>query len=169
MALAYALYKIESTQTARVTVYAEYLEKHPPTHQVEIVETAPGAVSMGSRGGGAIAAVPVVRMPGGARSGGSAPPGHGPASGSAGASLRAGVVQVLGGPLEGSKRIHRCRGGSLPGKRGIVFRRHAVAEISPDVRTHLLKLLEMQRHTMLMYTSCGWFFRRDFGAGRPPR
>jgi len=40
MALAYALYKIESTQTARVTVYAEYLEKHPPTHQVEIVENS---------------------------------------------------------------------------------------------------------------------------------
>jgi hypothetical protein len=25
-------------------------------------------------------------------------------------------------------------------------------------RTHSLKLLEMQRHLMLMYTSCGWFF-----------
>lgn len=28
----------------------------------------------------------------------------------------------------------------------------------PRERTHLMRLLEMQRHAMLMYTSCGWFF-----------
>ena len=37
MALAYALHHIESNNLATVTNYGEYLEKHPPTHEVEIV------------------------------------------------------------------------------------------------------------------------------------
>ena len=28
----------------------------------------------------------------------------------------------------------------------------------PDLPVRALELLEMQRHAMLMYTSCGWFF-----------
>jgi hypothetical protein len=31
-------------------------------------------------------------------------------------------------------------------------------ELGPDDRVVFLKLLEMQRNAMLMYTSCGWFF-----------
>jgi len=30
--------------------------------------------------------------------------------------------------------------------------------LTDEQRTHLLRLLEMQRNAMLMYTSCGWFF-----------
>ena len=36
--------------------------------------------------------------------------------------------------------------------------RHAPRLLSPADRTRALKLLEMQRHAQLMYTSCGWFF-----------
>ena len=32
------------------------------------------------------------------------------------------------------------------------------APLSEDEKSQVLKLLEMQRHAMLMYTSCGWFF-----------
>jgi alpha-amylase/alpha-mannosidase (GH57 family) len=35
---------------------------------------------------------------------------------------------------------------------------HLKAEDSPENRVKALRLLEMQRHAMLMYTSCGWFF-----------
>lgn len=35
---------------------------------------------------------------------------------------------------------------------------HAKRELSETERVHLLRLLEMQRNTILMYTSCGWFF-----------
>jgi hypothetical protein len=38
------------------------------------------------------------------------------------------------------------------------FRRHAARELHAADRVTALKLLEMQRHAMLMYTSCGWFF-----------
>src|SRR5262245_60308306 len=38
MALAYALHHIESNNLAKLTNYAEYLERHPPTHQAEIWE-----------------------------------------------------------------------------------------------------------------------------------
>src|SRR5581483_9817986 len=36
--------------------------------------------------------------------------------------------------------------------------RHAARELSQPERLTVLKLMEMQRHLMLMYTSCGWFF-----------
>lgn len=35
---------------------------------------------------------------------------------------------------------------------------HQKRELSPSERVETLRLLEMQRHTLLMYTSCGWFF-----------
>ncbi|MCU0353512.1 MAG: DUF3536 domain-containing protein [Cytophagales bacterium] len=35
---------------------------------------------------------------------------------------------------------------------------HANRQLTDDERIRFLKLLEMQRHAMLMYTSCGWFF-----------
>ena len=35
---------------------------------------------------------------------------------------------------------------------------HAIRELNEDERSAVLKLLESQRHAMLMYTSCGWFF-----------
>src|SRR5262249_1114414 len=38
------------------------------------------------------------------------------------------------------------------------FETHATHELSGQERIVALKLLEMQRHAMLMYTSCGWFF-----------
>jgi len=38
------------------------------------------------------------------------------------------------------------------------FEAHAKANLTQDERVWALKLLEMQRHAMLMYTSCGWFF-----------
>ena len=34
----------------------------------------------------------------------------------------------------------------------------AIEKLSPQEITDVIKLLEMQRHAMLMYTSCGWFF-----------
>lgn len=45
MDLAYALNYIESNGIARLTNHGEYLEKNPPTHEVEISRTVHGVVS----------------------------------------------------------------------------------------------------------------------------
>src|SRR5262249_19230277 len=38
------------------------------------------------------------------------------------------------------------------------FEQQAARELTVEERRQALKLMEMQRHAMLMYTSCGWFF-----------
>jgi alpha-amylase/alpha-mannosidase (GH57 family) len=38
------------------------------------------------------------------------------------------------------------------------FERYGVSSLSREGRVKGLKLLEMERHALLMYTSCGWFF-----------
>ena len=46
---------------------------------------------------------------------------------------------------------------------GGFLRDHASGPLDDAGRTRLLRLLEMQRHLMLMYTSCGWFFNELSG------
>ncbi len=38
------------------------------------------------------------------------------------------------------------------------WRSTPLRELNRDEKVSILKLLELQRHAMLMYTSCGWFF-----------
>lgn len=45
-----------------------------------------------------------------------------------------------------------------PGSRADLLRRHAKARISRQAREGVWPLLEMQRQSLLMFTSCGWFF-----------
>ena len=45
-----------------------------------------------------------------------------------------------------------------PGNIEAFFSNHAVRSLSKEDKVQVLKLLEMQRNGMLMYTSCGWFF-----------
>src|SRR5207249_4378323 len=40
---------------------------------------------------------------------------------------------------------------------------YAVRDLTPEEEVQALRLLEMQRHLMLMYTSCGWFFDEPTG------
>jgi len=45
-----------------------------------------------------------------------------------------------------------------PAARDRFLAEHAAHELSPADRVRALSLMEMARHAMLMYTSCGWFF-----------
>jgi alpha-amylase/alpha-mannosidase (GH57 family) len=42
--------------------------------------------------------------------------------------------------------------------RDAFFRDHANYDFNEEERTRALMLMELERHAMLMYTSCGWFF-----------
>ena len=39
-----------------------------------------------------------------------------------------------------------------------IIQKYALKEITEEQRLKIIRLLEMQRNTMLMFTSCGWFF-----------
>jgi alpha-amylase/alpha-mannosidase (GH57 family) len=46
----------------------------------------------------------------------------------------------------------------LGGSRDEFFAKHAAHVLTAEERVRALSLMEMARHAMLMYTSCGWFF-----------
>lgn len=158
MALAYALEHIENNHLAKVTNYGEFLEKHPPTHEVEIVENTSWSCAHG---------VERWRSDCGCNSG------------------REGWNQKWREPLrnaldwlrEDVKEPFEAVGRELikdpwaarneyidlvldraPENVDAFLTKHAVRELNADEQVRFLKLLEMQRHAMLMYTSCGWFF-----------
>ena len=64
------------------------------------------------------------------------------------------------GSLGGPRRLHRRHPRPLAGEASNAFSPNT--RLKPldgrGERTIVLKLLELQRHAMLMYTSCGWFF-----------
>jgi alpha-amylase/alpha-mannosidase (GH57 family) len=159
MALAYAIHYIERNQLARLTNYAEYLARHSPSHQVQIHENTSWSCVHG---------IERWRADCGCNSG-----------------MHAGWHQRWRGPLREALDWLRdaltgrfeLRGATLlkdpwaarndyievildrsRGNANAFLDRHAAHPLSDDERVRALKLLEMQRHAMLMYTSCGWFF-----------
>lgn len=159
MALAYALHHIEAKGLARLTNYAEYLERHPPTHEVEIFEDTSWSCLHG---------VERWRSNCGCNSGG-----------------RPGWTQEWRAPLRSALNwlrdcvmpLYEEAGARLfpdvwaarnayidiildrsPASRELFLSKHAIGRLTPEDQTIAWKLLELQRHAMLMYTSCGWFF-----------
>ncbi|CAG0976904.1 DUF3536 domain-containing protein [Geobacter sp.] len=159
MALAYALSYLEDNGLARLTNYGEFLEIHPPSHEVEIVEQSSWSCSHG-----------IERWQGDCRcnSGGyphwnqqwRGPLRHafdwlrdelaGPYEMVAGALLR--------DPWQARDHYIGVMLDRSPEQVDAFFHRHALRPLAHEERTRALKLLEMQRHLLLMYTSCGWFF-----------
>lgn len=159
MALAYALHYIETNNLATVTNYGEYLEKNPPTHEVEIINNTSWSCAHG---------VERWRSNCGCNSG--MKPGW---TQDWRAPLRNALDQLrdaLEQPYEqaaaellknpSAARDHYIDvilDRSTPSLNRF-FHAHQSHELKPGERVRALKLLEMQRHAMLMYTSCGWFF-----------
>jgi alpha-amylase/alpha-mannosidase (GH57 family) len=159
MALAYALHYIEANQLARLTNYGEYLEKHPPTHQVDIIEKSSWSCFHG---------IDRWWSDCGCNSGS-----HPDWNQEWRTTLRNTLDWLrdsLALPFEDEARkflkdpwearndyIHVV----LDRRRKNVeafLDRHTVRKLTSEEKTTVLKLLELQRHAMLMYTSCGWFF-----------
>ncbi|MGB3399029.1 MAG: DUF3536 domain-containing protein [Candidatus Deferrimicrobiaceae bacterium] len=159
MALSYAIHHIESNKLARITNYGEFLEKHPPAHEVEIYENTSWSCTHG---------VDRWRSNCGCNSGGR--PGWNQ-------EWRRPLREALDWLREKLASEYEERGRSLlrdpwsardeyievildrsPEIREQFFRKHAVRELSAEEEIIALKLLELQRYAMMMYTSCGWFF-----------
>lgn len=160
-ALAYLLQKEAKKHQIQITNYAEYLSKHPPQHEVQLKEGASGLgtswscehgvgrwmENCGCRGGGPAAWTQHWRKP---------------------------LRESLDWLRDELAKIYEEFGGQYL-KDPWTARDHYIQVVldrsDRNVRNFLtehahhnkdlsscLKLLEMQRHAMLMYTSCGWFF-----------
>lgn len=158
MALAYALSYIESNNLAKITNYGEYLELHPPTHEVEIIENTSWSCAHG---------VDRWRLHCGCNSGRADWTQHWRQP------LRHALDNLrddIAGPYEqrAGELVHdpwRARNDYIdvvndrtPENLDGFLRRHQKKELSEEEQVTLLSMLEMQRHALLMYTSCGWFF-----------
>jgi alpha-amylase/alpha-mannosidase (GH57 family) len=159
MALAYAIDHVEQTEPVRITNYSEFLALHPPTHEVEIYENTAWSCAHG---------VGRWRENCSCNSGG-----HGDWNQEWRGPLREALDWLrdeVAGPYERRMRelVHdpaAARNGyinvvldrAVP-QREKFINEHARRELRPAEQVELWKLLELQRHAMLMYTSCGWFF-----------
>jgi alpha-amylase/alpha-mannosidase (GH57 family) len=159
MGLAHALNHIEKNNLARLTNYGEYLEKHPPTMEAQIHEKSAWSCSHG---------VGRWFTDCGCNSGG-----------------RAGWSQRWRGPLREAldwlrdelARRFELKAAELlrdpwaarddyisvildrsDHNMAAFFQRHAKQPLDEEQQIMAMRLLELQRHAMLMYTSCGWFF-----------
>jgi alpha-amylase/alpha-mannosidase (GH57 family) len=158
MALSYALEHIESNGLAKITNYGEFLEQNPPTHQVEIFENSSWSCVHG---------VERWRSNCGCNSGGRdwnqnwrAP-------------LRKALDwlrdslapryeekarEFLKDPWAARDEYARIILDRNSDNMSRFLVEHAHGELSEADKVTVWKLLELQRHSMLMYTSCGWFF-----------
>ena len=158
MALAYALDFMERKKSYRITNYGEFLANHPATHEVEIFENTAWSCSHG---------IERWRSNCGCNTG------------------RAGWNQQWRKPLRDALDWLRDRASEhfetlasvllndpwaardayisivldrSPATRQRFGEQHFARKLTQDEQVIVWKLLELQRHAMLMYTSCGWFF-----------
>ncbi len=157
MALAYAMKFIEDEKLAMLTNYGEYLEGHPPEREVDISENTSWSCFHG-----------IERWRGDCGCGG-----------------EPGQSQQWRKPLREALDLLRDQVAPVfekqmkpyfadpwkvrndyieiildrsPENIEKFIRRRAKGFPGPTAFVKILKLLEIQRHAMLMYTSCGWFF-----------
>ena len=159
MALAYALEYIEANDSVKLTNYGEFLEKHPPLHEAKIFEQSSWSCPHG---------VERWRSDCGCNSGG-----HEEWNQQWRAPLREALdwlrdtvntnfardaKSLFKDPWEARNNyidviLDRSRESIQR-----FFESNAVHPLNEEGSTRALKLMELQRHLMLMYTSCGWFF-----------
>jgi alpha-amylase/alpha-mannosidase (GH57 family) len=158
MALSYAMHWIEEGSSAKLTNYGEFLEKFPPKWEAEVAEDTSWSCVHGVErwrsncgcNGGKVGWNQEWRAP-----------------------LResldylrdatAPLAEQLAQPL--LRDLWAARDAYiqvvLSRSQDAIehfFAAHAAHPLSEAERTIALELLELERHTQLMYTSCGWFF-----------
>src|SRR5215469_1061268 len=159
MALCYALHTIETGGQAKLTNYGQFLEMYPPDHFAEITENTSWSCvhgverwksNCGCNSGGHPEWNQEWRTP----------------LREALDWLREALAKVFENHAPGMlKNAWAARNGYISvvldrseENLDAFFKDHAARELSRADRIVALKLLEMQRNAMLMFTSCGWFF-----------
>jgi hypothetical protein len=159
MALAWVLDRVDREKALNLTNYGEFLDLHPPTHEVEILPNTSWSCAHG---------IERWRSDCGCSSG--SHEGWRQA-------WRTPLRRALDWLAETLTPVFEASAGKLlsdPWAARDAFievvldrsdwsvdsflTRHAVRPLAARERQTTLELLEMQRHLMLMYTSCGWFF-----------
>jgi alpha-amylase/alpha-mannosidase (GH57 family) len=159
MALAYAFDTIQSKGLAHLTNYGAYLEKHPPTHEVEILENTSWSCAHG---------VERWRSNCGCHTGR-----HADWNQAWRTPLREALDELrdtlnpiydekarlfLKDPWDARNDYIQVILDRSPANVENFLRRHGTHDLNEMEKIAALKSLELQRHAMLMYTSCGWFF-----------
>ncbi|MHA6248308.1 DUF3536 domain-containing protein [Pontibacter sp. CAU 1760] len=159
MALSYALDHIERENLAKITVYGEYLEKFPPEYEAEIIEESSWSCAHG---------VERWRSNCGCNTGGN----HGWDQEWRGPLRKAfdwlrdkldplyeKEMKTLGADpwLARNNYIELIMDRSEANVEQFI-QRHTSQDLTRSEKVTFLKLLDMQYHALLMYTSCGWFF-----------
>ncbi|MBI4339852.1 MAG: DUF3536 domain-containing protein [Chloroflexi bacterium] len=159
MALAYALDHVEQGGLARLTNYGQYLALHPAVWEVRIREGTSWSCPHG-----------VERWRSGCGCNTGAFPGWSQA-------WRAPLREALDWLQDAVEAGYEAAAGRLlrdpwaarddyievvldrsPESVEAFLALHALQSLTREERVTALKLLELQRHAMLMFTSCGWFF-----------
>lgn len=159
MALSYAIHHIESKGLAKITNYGEYLAAHPPFEEVMIAENTAWSCTHG-----------VDRW---ARNCGCNSGGHPGWHQEWRQPLRKALdwlrdtiaplyekaaSELVRNPWAARDRYIRVLQRRSPENRDAFLSRQCPRPLEHGEEVRLWKLLELQRHAMLMYTSCGWFF-----------
>lgn len=159
MALAYCLHHIRDKELAKVTIYAEYLDKFPPTHEVQIHENSSWSCvhgverwksNCGCCADQSLSGKQQWREP-----------------------LRNALDRLRDNLCNDfEKRLSKYNQDPWQVRNEYIqvindrseenvenfIRKTAGNELAYEDKVTFLKLMEMQRMAMLMYTSCGWFF-----------
>jgi len=159
MALGYALDHIEGNGLARLTNYGEYLELHPPTHEVQIIENSSWSCMHG-----------IERWRGdcGCNSGGNSNWNQqwrrplrealDSLSEQLAACYENGMAEHLKDPWSARDEYIDVMLDRSEENVATFLLNHSRHPLNEESSVAVLGHLEMQRHALLMYTSCGWFF-----------
>ena len=158
MALSYAMHWIEDEHHAKLTNYGEFLEKFPPLWEAEVVEDTSWSCAHG-----------VERWRSNCGCNGGKPGWNQEWRAPLRESLdylrdaTAPLAEQLSASL--FKDLWAARDAYIqlildrsPDRVKAFFDAHQIHPLSDAERVTALELLELERHTQLMYTSCGWFF-----------
>ena len=159
MALAYALRYLEENGLAEISVYGAYLERFPPADEVKIVERTSWSCAHGIERWQSDCACNSGAHPGwnqewraplrkamdwlGAKAAGI---------------FESGLGSYTPDPWAARDDYIRVVLDRSPESVEAFFARHIELGLSPQDKIKVLKLLEMERHAMLIFTSDGWFF-----------